>query len=127
MKIDGIDPLLLNKVKEKPDLKAVQKAESSATYTRVSREKGTDRSTDTGEKDSRYGEKVEKALKRLNDNAEQSGYKLRFRSKQDSGLWHVEVIDSESGRVVHEIPTERALEVANRLQGLFGLFMDEKR
>ncbi len=126
MKIDGIDPLLLNKIKEKPDLKEVQKTESSATYTRVSRERGSDRGSEPGAKDASYGEKVEKALNRLNDDAERDGLKLRFRAKETAGFWNVEVFDTESDRVVHEIPTERALEVANRIQGLFGLLMDKK-
>jgi len=61
------------------------------------------------------------------NNAEKDGSTLRFRAKKDSKLWQVEVVDIRNNEVVHEIPTERAFEVANRIQGLYGILMDEKR
>jgi len=60
------------------------------------------------------------------NNAEKDGSTLRFRAKKDSKLWQVEVVDIRNNEVVHEIPTERAFEVANRIQGLYGILMDEK-
>lgn len=127
MKIDGIDPLLLNKVKDSPDLKAVQKTEGSSTYTRVTREKSSDGSKNSSLKDEVYEERLEKALEKLNYNAEREGQSLRFKAQKKSELWYVEVIDVEKNTVIGEIPTDRALAVANRIQSLFGIFMDEKR
>jgi len=47
--------------------------------------------------------------------------------RKDSDPWNVVVRDIARNEVVREISTGKALEVANRLQSLFGVFMDEKR
>ncbi len=127
MKIDGIDPLLLNKIREKIDLKEVQQAERPSQDNRVSRDGGSGSRADAYVRDRDYEQKLDRVLKHLNENAQKEGYPLRFSARKENGLWHVEIRDKESGRVIREIPTSRALEVAGRIRGLFGVLMDEKR
>ncbi|GEM_PF-1616715 len=127
MKIDGIDPLLLNKIKEQQALKEVQPAEKSAAETRVTREGRSGQERDKTLSGNAYEQKVRETIDRLNRDAKNEGQPLRFSVHKESKLWHIEVYDIENNKKIREIPTEKALEVANRMQSLFGILMDEKR
>ncbi len=127
MKIDGIDPLLLNRIKEQTDRMEIQRAENASTDTRVSRDGGYRRAGVPTIPDLKYGKKVEAALRRLNENAEKDGFPLRFSVRKEPNLWHVEVRDLASNSVVRDIPTTEALDVVNRIYSLFGVLLDEKR
>lgn len=127
MKIDGIDPLLLNKIREKIDLKEVQQAEKPSQDNRVSRDGGSGSRADAYVRDRDYEQKVDNALKHLNENVQKEGHPLRFSARKENGLWHIEVRDMDTGNLIREIPTSRALEVVGRIRGLFGVLMDEKR
>ncbi len=127
MKIDGIDPLLLNKIKEQVDLKEIRQTESTSTDNRVTREGSSDSGKASKHTDPNYERKLDQAIARLNEDAEKKGQPLRFSARKGSNLWYVEVRDTSKDEVIQEIPTEKALEVANRIQNLFGILMDERR
>lgn len=127
MKIDGIDPLLLNRIKEQTDRMEIQRAENASTDTRVTRDGGYRRTRIPTIPDLNYAKKVEAALRRLNDNAEKDGLPLRFSVRKEPSLWHVEVRDLATNSIVRDIPTTEALDVVNRIYSLFGVLLDEKR
>lgn len=127
MKIDGIDPLLMNKIKEQLNLKEVQQAERPAADTRVTREGRSGQEREKKLSDTDYEKKVREAIDKLNKNAKDEGQPLRFSAHKEENIWYVEVYDIEKNEKIREIPTEKALEVANRMQSLFGVLMDEKR
>lgn len=127
MKIDGIDPLLLNRIKEQVDRMEVQKTEQTVTDNRVSRERGSSRGKVVEMPDQNNRHKVEAALRRLNENAEKGGIELRFDARRSDNLWHVLVMERDNNKVIRDIPTDQALSVVNRLQSLFGGLLDEKR
>ena len=128
MKIDGIDPLLLNRIKEQTDRLEVQRTERSLTDSKVRRDADLSPQTRPDlfiEPDEQH---LSEALSRLNENAERDGLPLRFKAKrQQNNLWAVEVHDLEKDMVITQIPTTRVHGVVNRLQGLYGLMLDEKR
>lgn len=130
MKIDGIDPLLLNRIKDRTERMEIQKSEGSPTDTLVNRESGSDnayRWRTVAPEDQNYERRVEEALRKLNDDAEKDGLPLRFKAYRQSGLWKFEVFDVFSNEVVKTIETEQALQVVNRIQSLFGVLLDESR
>ena len=127
MKIDGIDPLLLNRIKEQTDRLEVQRTERSLTDSRVSRDTDLTRQPRPEVLTRRDEESLKSALKRLNDNAAKDGLPLRFKASRQGNLWQVEVFDTAKNEVVSQIPTNRVHGVVNRLQGLYGLMLDERR
>ncbi len=127
MKIDGIDPLLLNRIKEQTDRMEIQRAERTLTDTRVSREGDSSRRSQTYIPEQQDERSLNNALARLNENAERDGLPLRFRARRENNLWQVEVLDTENNKVIRNIPTDRVHGVVNRLHSLFGLILDEKR
>ncbi len=125
MKIDGIDPLLLNRIKEQTDRMEIQKSESIGSDNAVRRESGSQRGKTTVPLHNE--QQLNEVLKRLNDEAERDNSPLRFSVRRDAKLWHVEVTDTLRDQVVRDIPTDQALTVLNRIQSLFGVLLDEKR
>jgi uncharacterized FlaG/YvyC family protein len=127
MKIDGIDPLLLNRIKEQTDRMEVQRSEGVATDTRVSRESGHSRERIVRIPERNNHQRLEQVLKRLNEEAEKEDTPLRFSLRRDADFWHIEIRDKVSNEIVREIPTKQALSVLERIQSLFGVMLDEKR
>ncbi len=125
MKIDGIDPLLLNRIKEQTDRMEIQKSESIGSDNAVRRESGSQRGKAAVPLHSE--QKLNEVLRRLNDEAERDNSPLRFSVRRDAKLWHVEVTDTLRNEIVRDIPTDQALTVLNRIQSLFGVLLDEKR
>ncbi len=127
MKIDGIDPLLLNRIKEQTDRLEVQKSETIFSDNRTKRESGRYKGQTAKPIDHNYDKKADQALRQLNQRAEEDNLDVRFNLRRDDRLWHVEVYNRDSSEVIQTIPTDRAFEVLSRIQGLFGVMLDEKR
>lgn len=125
MKIDGLDPLLLNRIKEQTDRMEIQKSESIGSDNVVRRESGSQRGKAAVPLHNE--QQLSEVLKRLNDEAERDNSPLRFSVRRDAKLWHVEVTDTLRDEIVRDIPTDQALTVLNRIQSLFGVLLDEKR
>lgn len=127
MKIDGIDPLLLNRIKEKTDRMEVQKTETAFSENRVKREHGYPQRKRDEMPDWLYGDKVSASLKQLNDRAENDGLPVYFGTRSEPGIWHVEIYDKPKHEIIRSIKTTRALDVLSRLHNLFGALLDERR
>ncbi len=127
MKIDGIDPLLLNRIKEQTDRLEVQKSETVFPDNRTKRESGRYKGQAAKPIEPDYNKRVEQALRQLNQRAEEDNLDVRFNLRKEKNYWHIEVFDRGSSEVIRAIPTDRAFEVLSRIQGLFGLMLDEKR
>lgn len=70
---------------------------------------------------------VKQAVSRLNDFVQNLRRDLQFRVDQDSDRVVVTVLDSESGEVIRQIPSEEVLAVAKSLeQAQHGLLLNEK-
>jgi uncharacterized FlaG/YvyC family protein len=127
MKIDGIDPLLLNRIKEQTDRLEVQRTESTVVENRVTRESGYPRRQTYPVSNEQNESKLKVAIDRLNENAERENLPVRFQARRGNQQWHIEVFDLASKEVIRDIPTEQAMNVVNRIQSLFGILLDEKR
>jgi flagellar protein FlaG len=52
---------------------------------------------------------------------------VRFNLSDESGRVQVNVIDTDSDKVIREIPPKETLNVAKRIKDFLGLILDEKR
>lgn len=74
-------------------------------------------------------EEVKVATSIMNEVMQMSNHHLQFRVHEDSGRIQVKVIDSESQKVIREIPPEKILEcsamIKNLMEEMAGILLDE--
>ena len=125
MKIDGIDPLQSNKIKEpvqKSQVEDSQKAPHDPGLKERSRVLGKERQM--LEDDVSYQGKLQQALEKTNSTAKVLNMHLRFRLHEESERYMVQVVDIEKNEVIKEIPPEKLLNLVAQIQNLIGLLLD---
>ncbi len=130
MKVDGIDPLVLNRVKDQATRSPVQEAERpEIRQDRVKQQRQEARQTQQAEVETERSllQEVEEAVRKLNDTAEAMHLSLRFLMHRDSERWMVQVVDIQQDEIVREIPPEQVLNVVAQIQSLIGVLLDERR
>jgi len=74
-------------------------------------------------------EEIKVATSIMNEVMKMSNHHLQFRLHEDSGRIQVKVIDSESQKVIREIPPEKILEcsamIKNLMEEMAGILLDE--
>jgi len=131
MKIDGIDPLLLNRIQEQAQRQQVDETDRSQTDERVSRQGAQKENTETltgQEKD--LPEKLEEALRKLNDTTEALDLDLEFRAREDTETENrqkVEIRDLQQDETLKEIEPEEAINMVAQVQSLVGVLLDVRR
>lgn len=71
-------------------------------------------------------ERLNDAVKNLNQVAEQSQIYLNFKLHEKSGEYYVQMIDSKTNDVIREIPSKKLLDYFTNLKGFLGLMVDEQ-
>lgn len=66
---------------------------------------------------------VLRAVKSLNDHAQDLQRSLQFRVDEESGSIVVKVMDSQTNEVIRQIPSQEALDMANSLKMAEGLIL----
>jgi flagellar protein FlaG len=134
MKVDGIDPMVLNRVKDQATRSPVQEAERADTQrarTEMLREqqlKARQQAATAVATDENMLQELEGAVLKLNDTAEAMQLSLRFHMHSDSDRWMVQVVDVRQDEIIREIPPEKVLNVVAQIQSLIGiLLLDERR
>lgn len=72
-------------------------------------------------------EMIEGALDKINNTVRIFNRSIHFSKHEESGRLWVRVIDTETKKVVREIPPEEILEIVARLEEMVGLLVDERR
>jgi flagellar protein FlaG len=133
MKVDGIDPMVLNRVKDQATRSPVQEAERADTQrarTEMLREqqlKARQQAATAVATDESMLQELEGAVLKLNDTAEAMQLSLRFHMHSDSDRWMVQVVDVRQDEIIREIPPEKVLNVVAQIQDLLGILLDERR
>jgi len=70
--------------------------------------------------------KLEEELKKMNDSLVSSGKLLKFKYNEEAKTTYVEVIDSESQKVLASLPPEFLIELSVRMKELIGMFIDKR-
>lgn len=129
MRVDGIDPLVLNRVKDQTKGQAVQDTDrSDAERTLIRRQQQENRANQAAvESETSQLREVEEAIMKLNDTAEAMQLSLRFLMHEGSERWMVQVIDIQQDEIVREMPPEKILNTVAQIQSLIGVLIDERR
>ena len=126
MKVDGIDPLQLNKIHEQ-----TQKAVVQESHRQDPRQKQQDnvlgREQRVVEWERSYMDDLQDAVEKVNITADTFNISLRFRIHEESERIMVQVVNLENNEVIKEIPPEKILNVVAQIQNIIGLFIDTRR
>lgn len=69
---------------------------------------------------------LEHAVKRLSEFVSSNRPEMNFSVDETSGVQVVKIIDSQSKQVIRQIPSEEAIQIAQALDKLQGLFVKDK-
>ncbi|SMB93939.1 flagellar protein FlaG [Thermanaeromonas toyohensis ToBE] len=116
MRVEGVDPLILNQVQVQLQKPLVPDTKEVNILT------DKDRENSQGQEFAR--EHLEHSIAKLNAAAELFNIELRFKVDYEKGEIYVLVIDITQGKVIRRIPPENALKIANQMQQLVGLLLD---
>lgn len=72
-------------------------------------------------------EELQAAVEQLNQTASSFHRSVRFNLHDDSGRVQVSVVDTDSDKIIREIPPKETLNVAKRIRDFLGVLLDEKR
>jgi flagellar protein FlaG len=70
---------------------------------------------------------VDKAIEKLREAGDLFKSRLDFRVDEETNRIVVKVIDTETDKVIKEIPPEQLIKLAAKIQKMIGLLVDEKR
>ncbi len=125
MRVDGIDPVHLNKVQDQTQKPLIQESKQDPKHKQQERVLG--REQKVGDWDRTHVEELEEALKKVNEAAETFNTGLRFRVHEESERMMVQVVDRTTSEVIREIPPEKVLNLVAQIQDLIGVFIDARR
>lgn len=124
MKVQGVDPTILNRIQGETSKQAVQEAKQARISGERQREKEARREAED-EQNVDMGSLAASLLK-LNKAAEEFNIPLRFRIGREEEQVVVLVIDQEKRQVIRSILPGRVLEILSQWQYMLGLLVDQK-
>lgn len=127
MKIDGTDPLRLNRIQDQVRSPEIHQLRETDTDNKIKprQQQVKFRSLPSGDRS--YIEELERAVKQSNETAEAINIGLRFKLHEGSERVMVQIVDRADDKVIKEIPPERLLNLVGQIQEMIGLLLDEKR
>jgi len=124
VKVQGVDPTILNRIQGETSKQAVQEAKQARISGERQREKEARREAED-EQNVDMGSLAASLLK-LNKAAEEFNIPLRFRIGREEEQVVVLVIDQEKRQVIRSILPGRVLEILSQWQYMLGLLVDQK-
>jgi len=115
MKIDGVDPLVVNQVINQTARSQVQSSRNIKTISDKKHQEGQQQDVQGQLKDS---------VERLNKAADAFNIQLHFKIDQEENELYVYVVDIVENKVIRRIPPESFIEAASRMQKMVGLILD---
>ncbi|WP_227767259.1 flagellar protein FlaG [Zhaonella formicivorans] len=119
-KIPGIDPIILNNVKERTSKQIVHDARSLKVTEHDEKGKGRQWHRD-GKR-----EELVLFLEELNAELEKENKPIRLYLLEESGRWYVQVTEFSTGKVVHRLSPRQAGLILGRNYQSKGFLLDEK-
>ncbi|HHX88068.1 MAG TPA: flagellar protein FlaG [Firmicutes bacterium] len=127
MKVDGVEPAVLQRIQEQARQKRVERFSGAPEGPAVKRSRQTLGQQKYQPEDYSYLERLQKEVDRLNDTARIYNIGLRFSIHQETERLVVQVYDRRDNEVIREIPPEKVLNLVAQIQQMIGLLLDEQR
>lgn len=125
MKVDGIEPAVLQRVQEQTHRKRVeQPSNENADMAARPRYKAVGKQQYLEERD--YLDKLHEEVARLNETADLYNIGLRFSIHEETARVVVQVYDRKNNEVIRQIPPEKVLNLVAQIQQMIGLLLDEE-
>lgn len=119
MRINGVDPNVVERIREQ----VVQPVVRQLKDTREITEEYKEREQGKGKEPS---DDLQKALNQLNQVSQTMGSPVLFRLVEKSSGVKVEVLDSEQEKVVKEVDPDEVIHVVTQVEKLLGLLIDTR-
>ncbi|MBC7334835.1 MAG: flagellar protein FlaG [Clostridia bacterium] len=120
MKVEGVDPVVLQQVQAR----AEQQAELTQTReSRIRTEQQQDQERRFGTET--FEQQLQRAVRQLNETSDLFQIRLRFKIDEETGDIYVLVIDREKGEIIRRIPPEKVISMVYQLEYMIGLLLDE--
>ncbi|MDO9536597.1 MAG: flagellar protein FlaG [Bacillota bacterium] len=126
MKIDGIDPVSLNRIHDITQKPVVQESERQDPKQKQ-HQKVLNSEQKVLEWDRTHMEDLQDAVEKVNITAQAFNTGLRFSIHEESERVMVEVYNRADNEVIREIPPEKLLNLVAQIQTVLGLFVDQRR
>ena len=120
MKISGVDPVVIEQVKEqviRPAVRELKETRITREYKEQEFRQGQGRGDD-------FPSAVKQSLEQLNQICQSMSNPVSFRLVEKDSQAKVEVIDTQEGRVIKEVAPEEVVAVVTQMEKLLGLLLD---
>ncbi len=126
MKVDGIEPAVLQRVQEQTHRKRVeQPMEGHADMAARSRHQAA-KGQQYRPEERDYLDKLHEEVARLNETSDLYNIGLRFSIHEETARVVVQVYDRKDNEVIRQIPPEKVLNLVAQIQQMIGLLLDEE-
>jgi flagellar protein FlaG len=119
VKVQGVDPTILNRIQGETSKQAVQDAKQARISGERQRQRGS------GQKEAHDTDSLAASVFQLNKAAEAFNIQLRFRIDRENNEVVVLVIDNEKQQVIRTIPPNRVKAMLTQMQQLLGVLVDQ--
>lgn len=119
MRINGVDPKVVEQVREQVSQPVVRQLKEAREINEEYREQ---------EHSNREGSSggLEQALEQLNQLSKTMGSSLIFRLVEKDSQAKVEVVDGQENRVIKEVNPEDVIQIVTQVEKLLGLLIDTR-
>jgi flagellar protein FlaG len=126
VRVDGIDPVQLDKVYDKTQKPIIQEIQrQDPTLKQQNKVLGKEQRILEWEES--HMEELQEGVERLNSTANVFNTGLRFLIHEETNRIMVQVVDLKEDEVIREIPPEKILNMVAQIQNIIGLFIDTRR
>lgn len=123
MKVQGTEPVVMNKVIEITSRQEVKDTKKSTIDMNLQADRER---FPTEEKRQQRKSAPDEAIERMNLTMQALNIRLKFEKHEASGQFIVKVVNEDSDEVIREIPAEKTLDLLVHLRHLVGILVDER-
>lgn len=127
MKIDGTNPLTLNKISEQVRQSEVHRLGETTTDNKVTNKQRTHENRQLSSSGNFHTDELELALSQANETVDALNIGIRFRLHEQSDRFMVQIVNKLDDEVIKEIPSEQLLNLVGQIQEMIGVLVDERR
>ncbi|MBS4032691.1 MAG: flagellar protein FlaG [Clostridiales bacterium] len=118
MKVQGVDPMILNRIQDQTNKQAVQETKQ----TKISNEQEPKKETRQEAVDQ---DTLVESVQKLNKAAEAFNIQLRFSIDKEDNQVVVLVIDKVNQKVIRQIPPTKVMDMLTQMQYMVGVLVDQ--